>query len=252
MFDAGLTVQMGLVLEAVRERAPMVHLINPSVSQGFVADALLAAGAQPMITDTPEEAPALVDLAEALFINLGSLSHEQADTIPVAVQAAVAGGKPWVLDPFFVGPTPVRTPLARSLLGSHPAVVRANSADIMTLGGADAEESARSIARQTGGVVTVWGDVDLVTDGARMLRLANGTPLMNRASGTTCVLGALTAACVAVSDPWTASSAAIAWLNIAGERAAARSAGPGSFRVNLVDELANVGGDEIALGVQLA
>lgn len=99
MFDAGLTVQMGLVLEAVRERAPMVHLINPSVSQGFVADALLAAGAQPMITDTPEEAPALVDLAEALFINLGSLSHEQADTIPVAVQAAVAGGKPWCSTP---------------------------------------------------------------------------------------------------------------------------------------------------------
>lgn len=252
MFDAGLTVQMGLVLEAVRERTPMVHLIVPSVAQGFVADALLASGARPMITDTPEEAPVLVDLAEALFVDLGSLSRDQADTIPVAVQAAQAGRKPWVLDPSFVGPTPVRTPLARALLESRPAIVRANSADVMTLGGADAEESARALASGTGGVVTVWGDVDLVTDGQRVLRLANGTPLMNRAVGTTSVLGALIAACAAVSDPWTATSAAIAWLNIAGERAAARSAGPGSFRVNLVDELANVGGDEIALGVQLA
>ena len=252
MFDAGLTVQMGLVLEAVRERSPMVHLINPSVSQGFVAEALLAAGARPMITDTPEEAPVLVALADALIVDLGSLTHAQAATIPVAVEAALDGGKPWVLDPYFVGPTPVRTPLARQLLESRPAVVRAKSADVMTLGGSEAEESARTVAGRTGGVVAVWGDVDLLTDGRRILRLANGTPLMNRAVGTTSVLGALTAACVAVADPWTATAAAIAWLNIAGERAAAQSAGPGSFRMNLIDQLANVGGDEIALDVQLA
>ncbi len=40
--------------------------------------------------------------------------------------------------------------------------------------------------------------------------------------------------------PLRAASAALAFLGLAGERAAARSAGPGSFQVALLDELAAI------------
>lgn len=75
--------------------------------------------------------------------------------------------------------------------------------------------------------------------------MANGDPLLTRVTGTGCALGAITAACCAVTAPFDAAVAATAWLNVAAERAAAISRGPDTFRANLLDELALVGPHEI-------
>lgn len=49
------------------------------------------------------------------------------------------------------------------------------------------------------------------------------------------------AACTAVEpDPFTAALAATTWLTVAGERAAAVSARPGSFRTALLDAIDEV------------
>jgi len=113
------------VLTAVRERAPLVHCLSAAVSMGIVADGLLAAGARPMMTETLDEAPHMVTLANALLINLGTLSTDGSEGIPATVEAAQGLGLPWVLDPAAVGIAPVRTAMARRLLKRHPAVVRA-------------------------------------------------------------------------------------------------------------------------------
>ncbi len=244
------------VIRAVRERAPLVHCITATVSMGIVADGLLAAGARPMMTETVQEAPVLTTVADALLVNLGTLSVDAVEGIPATVEVAVSQGRPWVLDPTAIGLAPVRTPLARRLLESRPVVVRGNASEVLALAergtggrGADSSEpteaarqAARQVAERTGGAVAVSGASDLLLDQGRTLRLDRGTPLLTRVTGTGCLLGALTAACTAVHpDPLEAALAATTWLNLAGEAAAQRAAGPGTFRMHLLDALDEVG-----------
>lgn len=73
---AHLRRQIAAAVRAVREQSPLVHGITGSVTRALVADGLLAAGARPMLTETLREAPTLVAAADALLINLGSLSSD--------------------------------------------------------------------------------------------------------------------------------------------------------------------------------
>ncbi|TRY16957.1 hydroxyethylthiazole kinase [Tessaracoccus rhinocerotis] len=244
------------VVSAVRSRQPLVHCITATVSMGIVADGLLAAGARPMMTETVHEAPAVTGLADALLVNLGTLSTDAMEGIPATVAAAVRDARPWVLDPTAIGTAPVRTPLARSLLRSRPSVVRGNASEVLALAGtgtggrgADstagslaAEDAAIQVAQETGGVVAVSGEVDLVVDTEGRAMVSHGTPLLTRVTGTGCLLGALTAACasVVIGRPRLAAVAASTWLGVAGELAAARAHGPGTFRVQLLDALDEV------------
>lgn len=252
------------VVDAVRSAAPLVHCITATVSMNLVADALLAAGARPMMTETEAEAPVVDAVADVLLINLGTLSADGAAGIPPTVAAARDRGAPWVLDPAAIGRGPVRTPLAHKLAGRGPAVIRGNASEILVLarageGGRGADSTARpedaaaaaaSLARASGSVVAVSGPVDVITDGDRVRRIASGSPLLTRVTGTGCALGGLTAACCAVADPFEAAVAATAWLTGASERAAAASRGPGSFRVGLLDELFLVTPAEVEGGVR--
>lgn len=244
------------VLDAVRRREPLVHCLTATVSMGLVADGLLAAGARPMMTETLQEAPTLTTLADALVVNLGTLSTDAMDGIPPTVEATVREGRPWVLDPTAIGIAPVRTPLARTLLASSPAVVRGNASEVLALAGeghggrgadsgadpGSAGEAAARIAARTGGAVAVSGAADLLVSARDRVRLTRGTPLLTRVTGTGCLLAALTAACRAVEpDDLTAALAASTWMALAGETAQERSSRPGSFRMHLLDALDEVG-----------
>ncbi|QOQ38531.1 hydroxyethylthiazole kinase [Trueperella pecoris] len=245
---------MNGVITAVRERAPLVHCLTATVSMGIVADGLLAAGARPMMTETEAEAPVIVSAADVLSINLGTLSTDGAAGIPATVASARTLGIPWVLDPTAVGLAPVRTPLALQLAHMQPAVISANASEVLVLAGAggggrgaDATASsldvlphARELAQRTGAVVAVSGKVDVITDGEHVHEVRGGSAIMPRVTGTGCLLGALTAACVAVAAPWEAALAASTWMKRAGEVAHERAAGPGSFRIHLLDALDEV------------
>ena len=244
------------VLTAVREQEPVVHCITAVVSMGIVADGLLAAGARPMMTETLAEAPVITEAADALVINLGTLSTEATAAIPATVEVTADAGRPWVLDPTAIGRAPVRTSLARRLLSEAPAVVRGNASEMLALAGesdggrgadsvAAPREAARAadlVSQRTGGAVAVSGAVDLVVSGQQRAELDRGTPVLSRVTGTGCLLAALTAACAAVAeDHFTAALAASTWMAVAGERAVAVTRRPGSFRTALLDGL-----DEVA------
>src|SRR5699024_12385570 len=71
-----------------------------------------------------------------MLINLGTLCTDAREGIPATVAAAVGAGHPWVLDPTAIGVAPVRTPLARALMDSHPTVVRGKASEAFTIAGA--------------------------------------------------------------------------------------------------------------------
>lgn len=240
------------VLTAVRERGPLVHCMTNIVVANMTANVLLAVGASPAMVENDEESAEFAGIADALLVNLGTLSAERARAMRLAVAAAHEHGTPWVLDPVAVGAMTFRTGLATDLLASRPAVVRGNASEVLSLAGAAgagrgvdstvgseaAVDTARGLAGRTGGVVAVSGAVDQVTDGDRVLEVRTGHPLMTRVTGIGCALGALVAACCAVEpDPLLAAAAATTVLTVAAEEAAAVSGRPGSFAVALIDAL---------------
>ncbi|EDY45507.1 hydroxyethylthiazole kinase [Streptomyces sp. SPB074] len=254
-------------LARVRGAEPLVQCLTNTVVTNFTANALLALGASPAMVDIPEEAGAFAPVAGAVLVNLGTPHAEQRAAMTEAARAARAAGTPWVLDPVAIGALPVRTPLARELLALGPAIVRGNASEILALAGAgaggrgvdaaekvdQAAEAARGLARTSGAVVAASGPVDLVTDGTRTVRIANGDALLTKVTGGGCALGAVMAAFAAVTeDALEAAVAAVTVYTVAAELAAGGAPGPGTFAVRFLDALAAVGDADLSARAALS
>ncbi|GAA1746656.1 hydroxyethylthiazole kinase [Aeromicrobium alkaliterrae] len=247
-------------LDRVRSTGPLVHCLTNDVVVNFTANALLAVGAAPAMVDIPEESGIFAGVAGGILVNLGTPHAEQRAAIEAAVAGAAQAGTPWVLDPVAIGALPVRTELAHRLRDVGPTVVRGNASEILALAGAGAggrgvdaldevdaaADVARELALASGAVVAVSGPVDLVTDGRRTARIANGDVLLTKVTGGGCALGAVMAAFAAVEpDPFVATVAAATTYTVAAEVAAEAAAGPGSFAVAFLDALASVTGGDL-------
>jgi len=227
------------VLARIRERSPRVHCITNSVAQQYTANMLLAAGAVPSMTISPEEIGAFVASADALLVNLGTFDIERSSAIEVAVVTATEKKLPWLVDPVFIDRSPARAKFARSLLDRRPSVLRLNHAEFATLSGHGADAGAAGrFARAHATIVALTGDVDVVTDGERNAAIANGDSLMSLVTAMGCAGSALVCAALAVeADAWLAALAALAAFGVAGEIAAQRAQGPGSFAAAMIDAL---------------
>ncbi len=245
----------GESLRRLREKRPLVHQITNYVVMNETANATLAIGALPVMAHAPEEVEEMAGLAGALVLNIGTLSASWIDAMLLAGRAANARGVPVVLDPVGVGATRYRTDTAKRILDVvDVAVLRGNAGEVATLAGVDAEvrgvesigaaESAADVARSAalslGVVASVTGSVDHVSNGARVVAVENGHPLLASITGTGCMSSAITGAFLAVrpDEPLEAAAEALAAFGVAGENAAPGAKGPGSFHVNLYDALA--------------
>jgi hydroxyethylthiazole kinase len=227
------------VLARIRARAPRVHCITNTVAQQYTANLLLAAGAVPSMTISREEVVSFVASADALLVNLGTFDAERRGAIDVALGAVKAARMPWALDPVFIESSPGRAQYARELLSSGPSAVRLNPREFAPLFGGDpAGETTARVAKAYTTVVALTGGVDIVTDGARRVAIANGHPLMGFVTALGCAASALVCAALAVeTDAWLAAVAALAALGVAGEDAGQTARGPGSFAGAIIDAL---------------
>jgi hydroxyethylthiazole kinase len=227
------------ILVRLRAQSPRVHCITNSVAQTLTANTLLAVGAVPSMTIAPEEIGGFMQRANALLVNLGTFDAERQDATVVAIEAAEELNLPWVLDPVLIDRSAVRFMNAKKLIERAPRVVRLNRAELVVLTGAKAEAGAvAAYASAQRIVIGLTGPTDLVTDGARLATIANGDPLMAKVTALGCAESALVAACLAVErDAWCASAAALLIMGVAGELAAKRARGPGSFAVEILDAL---------------
>jgi len=230
------------ILARIGERRPRVHCVTNAVAQVLTPNMLLAVGAIPSMTTSADEIGDFVARADALLVNLGTLDAQRRDAIEIAIEQANEQGLKWVLDPVFVDRSRPRAEFARRLVAFRPAAVRLNRGEFMSLAGADPEGGALArYALDNLTVIGLTGTIDLVSDGARLAALENGHPLMQRVSALGCAGSALVAACMSVeTDAWIAVAAGLLALGVAGEIAAQRARGPGSFASEILDALASL------------
>lgn len=241
----------------LRERRPLVHQITNYVVMNETANVTLALGALPVMAHAREEVEEMVALADALVLNIGTLSPHWVDAMLAAGKAANARGVPVVLDPVGAGATSYRTDAARRILDEvNVSVLRGNQGEVATLVGVEAEvrgvesievggdpaDLARAAARNLGVVASVTGRVDHASDGESVLSIANGHELLTTVTGTGCMSSAITGCFLAVKReaPLEAAAEALAAFGVAAENAARDARGPGSFHVGLYDALASL------------
>ncbi|QFV00952.1 hypothetical protein LP475_04100 [Limosilactobacillus pontis] len=123
------------LIDRVRAQNPVVLTVANSVTAGKVADALSTSGVSPIMSQAPEEATAMVNLADAITINLGTIDQAQL-TLIQAILDANAGQRPVVLDPVAVGSSAYRLTIAKQLLADYYfTVIRGNASEIAALAG---------------------------------------------------------------------------------------------------------------------
>ena len=227
------------ILTRLRAHPPRVHCITNAVAQTFTANVLLAAGAIPSMTISPDEVGAFVARADALLVNLGTFDAERRDATAAALEVVGERRVPWVLDPVFIDRSEPRAAYAKSLVAQNPDAIRLNAAEFSALSGTEADDAALArYALETLSVLALTGTVDRITDGAQRTAIENGHPLMARVTAMGCAASALTAAFLAIeSDAFHATAAALLAFGVAGGVAGERATGPGSFAAAIVDAL---------------
>lgn len=256
------------LLGRLRDQRPLVHHITNMVVMNDTANITLAIGASPVMAYAREEVEEMVGLARALVLNIGTLTPEQIESMLKAGKRANELGVPVVLDPVGAGATSLRTQSALRLLGELTvATIRGNASEVGTLVGVAAEtrgvdsislsESrevvARRAAREFGCTVAITGAQDVISDGNRLAYVDNGHPLLAAITGSGCMATSLVAAFLAVEpDAWLATTAALAAMGLAGEIAAQKAGGPGTFRSHLLDAVAALDEETFARGQKVS
>ncbi|MGB2844555.1 MAG: hydroxyethylthiazole kinase, partial [Candidatus Aminicenantaceae bacterium] len=160
---------------------------------------------------------------------------------------------PIILDPVGSGATKLRTDSAKRLIDELSInVVRGNASEVLSLAhegsrtkGVDsihtvdeAVDAALILAKELDTTLAITGVVDLITDGERIYRVSNGHELMGYVTGTGCTATVIIGAFLAVDrDPVEATTTALAYFGLAGEKAATEADAPGSFQIAILDAL---------------
>ena len=245
---------------SVRKNAPLVHNITNYVVMNNTANALLAAGASPIMAHAHSELDEMVAICGTTVINIGTLDEYWVESMLKAAAKAHELGKPWVLDPVGAGATVYRNKTVAELLKYKPAVIRGNASEIMALAKAGAShtkgvdsihqsteaiDAAVWLSQQFGSIVCVSGAVDVVVSGNKQILIYNGHELMQKVTGLGCTASALIGAFVAANeDKFIGTAAAMALLGICGEMAHAVSNGPGTLQLHILDKLHSITEDE--------
>jgi hydroxyethylthiazole kinase len=267
MFDQELAEKAAENLKRLRGKKPLIHNITNYVVMNSTANTLLACGASPVMAHAQEEVEEMVSFAGALVLNIGTLTPYWVDSMLKAGKRANQLDIPIVLDPVGSGATRLRTESAKKLIDTLTiSVIRGNASEVLSLAregsrtkGVDsihsvdeAADEAIVLARELDATLAITGEVDLITDGARICMVHNGHELMGYVTGTGCAATVVIGAFLAVDqNPVDAAATALAYFGLAGEKGAAKAKGPGGFQVELLDALFTMDEKQLREGAKI-
>ena len=262
----------------VKEVSPLTFCITNFVTVTDCANAALAIGASPIMSNGAEEGGEIVNIANALVINIGTLSKSQNELMRNSARQAKEIEKPIIFDPVGAGVSALRNEMTKEIVEDYPlALVRGNMSEIKAIAklinlnenndsvakGVDVAESdiisedtlesnaliVKELANELNAVVIASGPIDIISDGNLTFGLDNGDEMMPLITGSGCMLTTIIGSYVGANEPLIGGIAACALMAIAGENAAenvrANDLGTASFRTFLIDNLYKLDAEEL-------
>ena len=204
------------------------------VTVNDVANAILAVGASPIMSDEIKDVEDIVSISQALVINIGTLNKRTVESMIAAGRKANSLSIPVVLDPVGAGASGFRNETVDTLLANVKfTVIRGNLSEMAYINGsasrtkgvdssmseadADPVAVASAVSGKTGAVAAITGRVDTVAKDGRIARIYSGHPEMGRITGTGCMLSGIIGSFVGTGeDPFLMTANAIAAMGAAG------------------------------------
>ncbi|OOF70769.1 hydroxyethylthiazole kinase [Rodentibacter caecimuris] len=258
-------------LNKIRQINPLIHCMTNYVTANYTANGLLALGASPLMSTNIDEITEIGCLAQGILINIGTFNTKDLEAMLVSGKTANRLNKPIVLDPVGIGATQARKQAVRRLLHELDiALIRGNAGEIAELaevswqvkgvdagdGNADLEYMAKRVAKKYQCIVAISGEIDLISNGKKTVKIYNGTPLFPKITGSGCLLGAVCSAFLSIAEQKNYFNAVIEACSVyavAGELAAQDllPTQSGQFSVRLLDQLGGITSEQFLQFVQL-
>lgn len=248
------------LLTKLRKKRPLVHNITNYVTVNTVANALLAIGGSPIMADDIGEVESITSISSSLVLNMGTLNQRTIRSMLAAGKKANELGIPVIFDPVGAGASLLRNTSALEILDSVKIdIIRGNLSEISFVAGMKASTNgvdsakedenndstavAKSVAQKYRCVVVITGVLDTITDGDRVVILANGNAMLSKVTGTGCMTTALIGAYAgATADYFIAAISGTLSMGIAGELSFEKygAIGTGSFAIGIIDALSQL------------
>ncbi len=264
-------------LKELREKTPLTQCITNFVTVNDCANAVLAIGGSPIMADDPQEVAEIVNIADALVINIGTVRKEQIEAMEISSKQANKTNTPITIDPVGVGISEVRNNTTTNLIKNNDiAAIRGNITEIKTISKLfnviDDTNTAKGVdvcdddiitednlkangdiiaktAEKLNTVILASGPIDILSDGKTTIAIHGGDEMMPLITGSGCMLSSIVGSCVGATDAFDGALLAILAMNKAGEKARAKvdenDLGTGSFRAFLIDALYNTDAEEL-------
>ena len=245
------------LLERVRRSKPVIHHLTNWVTIYDCANVVKTLGASPVMAHAPEEAAEMSAIADALVLNIGTLTVDLVESMKLAAKSANAKGIPVILDCCGAGATPLRDRACADLLGGvRVDVIKGNASEIARVSGmkvstkgvdssevsGDLAVIAKSFSAKRKCTVVITGKEDFVAGGDTVYIVSNGDPMMGRIVGTGCMAASVIGTfCAVEKDYALAACCGLVCFEVAGELAARSAKGTGSFKEKLFDHLYTLG-----------
>jgi hydroxyethylthiazole kinase len=86
------TEELGACLDSVRKTSPLVHCITNYVTVNDCANAVLAIGASPIMSDEPDDVEDITSICQGLDLNIGTLNRRSIEGMNHAAAKAASLG----------------------------------------------------------------------------------------------------------------------------------------------------------------
>ncbi|MCL6087239.1 MAG: hydroxyethylthiazole kinase [Actinobacteria bacterium] len=248
-------------LEKIRQKKPLIHHITNWVTIYDCANITRAIGALPVMAHAKEEVEQMASIADALVLNIGTLTTDLIESMILASVSANKKGIPVILDAVGAGATDFRTQKTKEILKQVKiSVLKGNSSEIGTIAGVEAETRgveaisvkgnltgiAKHLAIMEDITVVITGKEDIISNGTETYICKNGHNMLGKFVGTGCMSASLIGVFCAVEKDYAfASAAALSCFGIAGELAAENAKGPGTYKISFFDEIFNLNSTSI-------
>ena len=225
------------------------------------------------MAEHPAEVAEITRNSHALALNLGNITDARMKSMPESLKIAASLHIPVMLDLVGTACSNLRYEFAQKLMNIHmPELLKGNMSELLAMSGQTAhaigidagvqdvltdanrshlKELFQEKASQWNTTLLITGKEDMIVSANKCEFITNGTPAMSQITGTGCMVGALSAAFLAQRDPFVAALLGTSVMGIAGEIAAKRSTGPGSFQMELLDAVAGLTQEELEARIRI-
>ena len=241
------------IISRVKEKKPLIHCITNPISINQCANAILALGALPIMAEHPKEVKEITRQADALLLNLGNITDARIKSIKLSLKTAKKQGIPVVLDMVGTACSGLRLKLAKKLLKiGGISVLKGNYSEINILrhpdsksGGVDASPHLKTehlisvcveLSQKYNCTILASGKEDIVCGNGKIALVSNGTPSLQRITGTGCLQGAIVATYASQGQSFEAAILGAVSMGICGEMAE----GEGNYLANLMDSIGKI------------